>query len=117
MAVEDIEECEEKTSVGGKMAYCRTFSNLSLEEMSKYFGIEASLLKEYEQDITEPSLQFLFRFSKAFDIPMEKFVDDSYDFYDFALDYDQFHFYKFIGLYRFQEKLGKCFNSEKLIIF
>lgn len=110
-------DCEEKTSVGGKMAYCRIYSNLSIEKMSKYFGIEASLLNEYEQDITEPSLEFLFRFSKAFDIPMEKFVDDSYDFYDFALDYNTFHFYKFRGLYRFKEGLGGCFSSEKLIIY
>ena len=98
--VEEDFEYEEKTSIGGKMMYCRKFSNLSLEEMSEYFGIEKSLLNEYEKDITQPSLQFLLLFSKTFDIPMEKFVDDSVDFFDFVCDYDYFHFFRFRGIYK-----------------
>ncbi|MDE6110501.1 MAG: helix-turn-helix transcriptional regulator, partial [Eubacterium sp.] len=62
-------ECEEKTSIGAKMAYCRKFSELSLEEMSEYLKINASLLNEYEKDITQPPLKFLLHFSKTFDIP------------------------------------------------
>lgn len=44
-------------------------------------------------------LDCLAKFSRFFEITMEKFVDDSIDFYDFAREYDLFHFLKYRVIY------------------
>lgn len=90
----------EKNSIGNKMLYCRECVGLSQEEMSRFVKIDKSLIDKYENDIIPPSLKHLLQFSHRFEIPMEKFVDDAYEFIDFASDYDIFHFIKFQFIYK-----------------
>ena len=91
---------EEKTSIGTKLAYCRGESGLTQEQMAEVMGVNASTISQYENDIEEPYLKFLFYFSLFMEIPMNDFVDDYFSLKDFKDEYPNFHFKPFIRDYK-----------------
>lgn len=91
---------EEKTSIGTKLAYCRKKAGLSQEQMAEVMNVQAKTIYKYENDITEPSLKFLFYFSMFMEIPMEEFVDDYFTLDSFKYEYPKFHFGRFINDYK-----------------
>ncbi|MDE5670553.1 MAG: helix-turn-helix domain-containing protein, partial [Eubacterium sp.] len=87
--------CEEKTSIGRKMFYCREILRFTRKEMAEFLEISPSTLSNYEKDVSSPPLKLLLMYSRYFDIPMEDFVDDFFTIEEFTLKYYIFHFINF----------------------
>lgn len=97
-------ECEEETSIGRKMTYCRKILGFTRKEMADIFETSPRKLSNYEKDISNPPLTTLLLYSKYFEIPMEDFVDDFVTMKEFSINYCIFHFIKFKTIYKFIHK-------------
>ena len=73
--------------LGRKLKYCRKSIRFTQIEFGNYFYIDRGSISNYELGKNAPSIQYLLKISRWFDLVLEDLVDNEFSVDDFKAKY------------------------------